>query len=216
MIDDFIYKDEHSSIFYIIPIDGIGKSFSLLYYSRLKNEKPILYFNLQTINNYSESFFKIFGYEIMKIFITNKKNQINDFISFTKYIKNFENLTFWDSLLIFLKNTNFSYNCVIIIEQYKKKFDKNNNIEKIKNIIKENFAFFKIIISSSINDYDIKLFLMSKLSLYIENEGFCEKKSLIKYNKDEYINEYEKALLTIDFNKNIKINKENDFEKIKF
>jgi hypothetical protein len=31
-------------------------------------------------------------------------------------------------------------------------------------------SFFKIIKSSSINDYDIKLFLISKFSRYIENE----------------------------------------------
>ena len=76
-------------------IDCIGKCFSLLYYSRLKNEKPILYFNLQTINNYPNLSFDFFNYEIMKIFISTKENQKE--VSFTKYIKNFEKLNFWES-----------------------------------------------------------------------------------------------------------------------
>ena len=42
MIDDFIYEEENTPIFYIMGIDGIGKSFSLLFYSCLKNTKPIL------------------------------------------------------------------------------------------------------------------------------------------------------------------------------
>jgi hypothetical protein len=214
MIDDFIYKEDLLSIFYIMGIDGIGKSFSLLYYSRLKNEKPILYFNLQTINNNPQLSFDLFKYEMMKIFITTKKNQKKDFISFTKFIKTYENLDFWNSLEQFLINTKISYNSVIIIDQYKKKFDENNNIEKIKKIIEKQPFFFKIIISSSINDYDIKLFLISKFSLYIENEAYYGKTSPINTNKVEYLNEYEQALLKIDFNKNIELNNDSDFEKI--
>ena len=215
MIDDFIYKEDLLSIFYIMGIDGIGKSFSLLYYSRLKNEKPILYFNLQTINNYPKLSFDLFKYEMMKSFITTKKYQKNNFISFTKFLQKFEYFNFWDSLEKFLINTNISYNSVIIIDQYKKKFDKNNKIEKIKKIIEQKPTFFKIIISSSINDYDIKLFLISKFSLYIENEAYYGKTSPINTNKVEYLNEYEKALLKIDFNKTIELNNDSDFEKIK-
>jgi hypothetical protein len=41
------------------------------------------------------------------------------------------------------------------------------------------------------------------------------KKSLINTNKVEYPNKYEQSLLKIDFNKNIELNSDNDFEKIK-
>ncbi len=50
MIDDFIYKEKHSPIFYIMGIDGIGKSFSLLFYSCLKNTKPILFTNNEKLS----------------------------------------------------------------------------------------------------------------------------------------------------------------------
>ena len=82
---------------------------------------------------------------MMKIFITTKKNQKKDFISFTKFIKTYENLDFWNSLEQFLINTKISYNSVIIIDQYKKKFDKNNNIEKIKKIIEQKPFFLKLL-----------------------------------------------------------------------
>ena len=76
-------------------------------------------------------------------------------------------------------------------------------------------SFFKIIISSSINDYDIKLFLISKFSRYIENEVYSENSNMFNKNKDYLINDYEKAIKTIDFKQNIKIDSNNDFEKIR-
>ena len=214
MIDDFIYEEENTPIFYIMGIDGIGKSFSLLFYSCLKNTKPILYFNLQTMKNYPLLSFQLFKYEIMKIFVVRKKKQKDDFISFTHYIENYKNLNFWDSLEQFLKS-NECLNCVIIIDQYNKKFDTNNKIEKIKQLMDEKPSFFKIIISSSINDYDIKLFLLSKFSRYIENEVYSENSNMFNKNKDYLLNDYEEAIKKIDFKKNIKIDSDNDFEKIR-
>ena len=76
-------------------------------------------------------------------------------------------------------------------------------------------SFFKIIKSSSINDYDIKLFLISKFSRYIENEVYSENSNMFNKNKDYLINDYEKAIKTIDFKQNIKIDSNNDFEKIR-
>ena len=183
-INDFLEKNDYL-FYWILGADGIGKSITILYYTMTKmikiNYKKI-YFNLKSfVNAEKELVETLFFNELMRLFITEEENDIKMNYSTYKYYKE-ETLKiiteestgiqyFWLLLFNFLKiytkiiknNQHF----LLILDQYKlKKIDPNfKNLNNLaKNIKNYNLTFkFKLILISSIDNFDIKDELLDSL-----------------------------------------------------
>ena len=184
--------------YWIVGSDGIGKSLSLLYYSKFLNHK-IIYFNLKLYANCGsiEEIKKYIHADFHKLFIKNVytgdfkifesdslENAINN--NFNAAIKAIEKevnhnlspmLFFWEYLFAFIKSSHCEEKTLIILDQYSSdKSDPNskyliNIINHINNFKNSN----KLIISSSINNTGNKYELIKSITNYfglLENKNF--------------------------------------------
>ena len=150
---------------------GTGKTITLLKFVINSQLDRIFYINLWTIENTSLEELKIlFKYESIKLFGRNffnedemkiyGSNNENIYEEIIKKIEDFDDkkkiYLLLGDIISLLNKTFFLGNYYIIIDQYSSKYDENN--ESIKNLLKTIKYMDKIfiIISSSMNNYDIK------------------------------------------------------------
>ena len=156
---------------------GSGKTITLL---KLLIENPndrMFYFNLRTISSISYTeLIKLFKYEALKLFGENIFNKEKEIISkdkkkiYEEIIKEIEKFDeqkniflLLENILHLLKDIQIDTKFYIIIDQYSSKYDENNS--SLKNLLKINKKNnnINIIVSSSINNYDIKKFFSENL-----------------------------------------------------
>ena len=171
-------KKRENVFYYIIGSEGIGKSITFQYFSCI-SLSHILYLNLKLFSHLKkEEILDCFYKEITKLFLTHNKNleikilQIKDYLSnFTVVIDDKLNSIdfFWELLFYFLNHCKiFFFPLIIILDQYKSvNIDKDNiQINKIiqKIVDLRNLYQIKMIISSSLNNKEIKTVFLNNLS----------------------------------------------------
>ena len=184
--------------------DGIGKSISFIYYTHLKNEYKILYFNLKELfNKIEQTQIDIMIHQLMNYFTINSKikNKNNkDFktqkeIAFENFkdkvneIKNIiiknNKFDFWKILQKLIEEYFFRYKTLLIFDQYKTENNQHENLQRIENLLISNQKLYnniKILISSSINDYGVKLDF--ELDLYALSQIYKSNSNDNKENKN--------------------------------
>ena len=251
-INNFVLND-NKDILYIYGCDGIGKTLSLLYYVSCFNNIPILYFNLDLIfsrKNPKQSYY-IFKKELFRKFLLEekiddekiKKENINTlFQIYQNFLCVFENINkncinenfdFWKILVSFIDNKELRkefYGSVLIIDQYKNRYDKESKLSTIKCLLYENNVF-KLILVSSINDTDVKKEFLNDLSndeflyyddFYIKSDDESDnieekptKDDLEKLNATFNVNTQFKSISLFEFEEEDKVeNKEEKKNKI--
>ena len=189
LINDIVtFMSNEDLCIYICGSYGIGKSTSLMtissdYFSYF----PAIYLNIRTLDLYQmkEDIVKnIFIIEGMKLF--NTKQEYYDYVI---YILNIKYVTYWNlllSLIEFLEVKKRKF--IIILDQYKEKCDKlYRNLEIIKARLFP--TKIKIIISSSVNDKDIRHNLINQwlAQELIESQKYNYYPDLIKMKKNEIV-----------------------------
>ena len=177
-INKFLEKDNKEQLLGFCGPYGIGKSITSLFIQKalyFSNKKKSIYINLkyyynQKIKNeekeitfIKECYFLIDNskelYDIFQKIALQKKSiwaMIEDTVNY-----------------LFEQNKNEFY---LIIDQYKQKFDKENNLKNLKQKV-------KIIILSSINDKDVKTNLINSYKKEINQQNFE-----INFDNDDIIN----------------------------
>ena len=237
-IENFI-KDKNKYILKIYAVYGIGISTTLLYFMSIETEYRMIYFNLKDIFNNGGNPFKYFQNALMKYYSTNncnfdtienkKENEENekDKFNYELYLKDLQDLktntdlrlknNFWYLLNYFCTIIKYSANSIIIIDQYKRDYDKEGSINL--NILLSEFGengFIKFIVASSLKDDSVKEDFRDDLRIISEN--IIDKISLMKEHNENENNEIEDELFK-DFEfeqKNDEMNYEDDFAKISF
>ena len=172
---DSIMNFENKKINSIYGPYGNGKTTTLIMISRLINS--ICYLNLNALHIHKEEI-RIWKY---KIFLLELYNMLKDQKEHFNKIKEviYDCNHFWEGISLSIKYciTN-KINTIFILDQFKEdidpKFEKFLEIKKLVN--SENNNYVKIIVSSSINNLDIRDFIIQK---------YIDKKS-----KNSFINEY--------------------------
>ena len=157
---------------------GIGKSVSSLYIQKelyITEKKNSLYINLKYFYNNSFSFDekRLTLLKECYFIINNSQKHLLDIYS----LLNEDKKDIWimiDIIINYLFNQN-KKDFFLIIDQYKKKFDENNNLKSLKQKI-------KVVILSSINDKDVKLNLMYKFKREIKKPNTIDEDENINYN----------------------------------
>jgi len=148
---------------------GIGKTISLILLCYSK-EKKFCYLNLRALNDNKNNVqiwkYKLFLTEIYSIFKEDKdKKHFNELKKDIVKVK-----TYWEAIIQSIKYCiKNEIRAVFIIDQYKEKIDKDfTHLKKIKeNILNDNLNNIMIIISSSINNKDLREFIIRK---YVNKE----------------------------------------------
>ena len=142
---------------------GNGKSTSLIILSR--NNDGICYFNLKALYNNKNNLYlwksDLFLLELFNLFKKNKNPELFNSLK----IKIFASNHFWESIKISIEFCiENKIKSIFILDQYKEELDPSfMYIEIIKQIInKESNTFVNIILSSSINNSDIRNFIINK------------------------------------------------------
>ena len=184
------FVESEDIILKIFGCDGIGKSLTFLYLTLLKNNFKVVYFNLKEINQKYANKLNIIEYQLLSYFSANLNGNESEkqkekfssycFENYQKKIKlleqqilskNNEELDFWEILEYLIEsNDNNLIKVVYIIDQYKYSNDKLNRIEKIKRKILEKNISVKLIISSSLNDLEVKFDFMGILKNFEDNK----------------------------------------------
>ena len=170
------FTNSKKKFLWIIGSDGIGKTISLMYYSTIFCDN-VLYLNLKLLNKNSDKIKEFFINDIIRFFYFKNRNQgIKEFkntqsnllylLSETFHLsegeKNKENkYKFWiylkkliNKLSLFILNNSLT----IILDQYREP-NSDINYEYLNDFIKYiNLGHHKIIISSSINNYESAFF----------------------------------------------------------
>ena len=140
---------------------GIGKSTTLLFSK--EKYKNILYLNLKSLIKNENNIF-IWKYQILLLEIATCFKNITSFENFEKINKKIkEKALIWDSILVTIKFIiKKKLNIILILDQFKQKFDTTySNISEIINLIeKDKSNSIKLIISSSLNNKDVRMFLL--------------------------------------------------------
>ena len=179
-LNDFLSSEK--KFLWIIGTDGIGKTVSLMYYSII-SEKNVIYFNLKLFQKNFHNIKGRFAKEIIKFFYFKKDYRINiknvqnkllyllsKIFDNSKKINNskpIENI--WFYLKEFINELNlivFNVSLVIILDQYRdiSTDDNYNNINDfISTIYKKGH---KVIILTSINNYNIHSAFASNINYY--------------------------------------------------
>ena len=184
---NFIISEQN--ILKMYGCDGVGKSISLIYFTSLINDKKIVYFNLKEWKN--ETLIKkitIIKEQIMQLFADNSgeinkfkdekdKNLLYDlcFKEYNLFIKELENkklleknnqFNFWNIFKYLIDNA-LCNNTVFILDQYKIEDDLDHQLLEIEyKFSSEKSKLIKLIISSSINDMEIKVDFLNKLKYF--------------------------------------------------
>ena len=180
------FLSSNNLFYFILGTDGIGKTVSILYYSSMVGDYRKLYLNLKFLSkNDNINIEEIFFNEVKRIFLTNDdenghlESYYYLYIKFINNIKNKinnENLNgikfAWKLLFLFLDEYNIlnliDRNINIILDQYKtnlidEDFIYLNNLTSY--IFNNNFTYnIKLILISSINNYDIKDIFLDNLN----------------------------------------------------
>ena len=202
-IDNFV-QNKNKYILKMYGSDGIGISITLLYYMSIETKYRMIYFNLKDIFiNRSDDPYTYFLNAIMKYYSTfsydlnttkdQKENEENErdkfnYILYLKFIESLKNVknNFWDLLYFFCKSIRFNSNSIIIIDQYKSEYDKEEKIN-LKKLLSEfgEKKYIKFIVASSLNDDSVKEDLRDDLMLIygdiIEQKNFLTKKKETDY-----------------------------------
>ena len=235
-IDDFV-RNENKYILKMYGSDGIGKSITLLYYMSLETKYKMIYFNLKDIFIKGSDPYIYFQNALMKFFSTypndldtmnqkekeeNEKNKCN-YELYLKFIENLKtnskkhiNNNFWDLLNIFCTMIRYDPNSIIIIDQYKSEYDKEEQINKLNKLLSEygEKQFIKFIVASSLNDDSVKEDLRDDLILIYGD--IIEQKIFLTKQKETANIEVEDELFE-DFNLDQTNNEmiiDDDFSKI--
>ena len=247
-INDFM-ESWDKKILIIYGCDGIGKSATYIYLSNLYNSYKVLYFNLKIIIKNEYESYDLFTYEIMRYFTISEKQGNNEdknkynYEQYLKAIKKIDknNFNFWKEVLKFMDN-NILNETLLIIDQYKDIYDKNENLKKLKNILLDKVTSFKLLICLSVNNTSVKNNLINELyygstespiilnseiqndEIY-ENKNSCEREieeidldKFNNYDKDEDDGKFDNILFFKNFeneNKNKKEIKEKSVHSLK-
>ena len=234
-INDFMENDK-KFIFKIYGSNGIGKSITYLYFSTIKTNYKIIYFNLKDIFIGKQTIQEYFKNALMKYYSSNNyyceenvsqkidndkydKFNYNIYLSTIKILESkslFINGDLWDMLNCFCDYIEDDGNSLIILDQYKSEYDNENKLINLKKIITKysQNRSIKFIISSSLNDNTVKQDLIADL-LYIYNEQIEFIKSIEKTTIETEKNDIEDELFTdFDFVKNDNENINEDFQNI--
>ena len=182
------------NVLYLLGPMSAGKTSTLIHFKNL-SLYPILYLNLKTINSLESK-------ERLNILTTETLLFFNDLESQNKFFENYEEkLDINTTLIIMIKNLiNKNKNFLLIIDQYKTKYDidgemKKNLLSLFKNNMDARFLF-----CSSINDLENRIFILKNIFSIIS--GKSEEKYL-----DDTNAKYVDGLFTINKRK-IKCSKE--------
>ena len=194
ILDQFL--NSNYKILKIYGTDGIGKSITYIYYTHLKKDYKILYFNLKELyNKLNNEQIDIMIYQLMNYFtveVKDIKNSTKEKIEKIKKIA-FENFkdkveeisvykssgyNFWDVLIRLIDKSFFGENTLLILDQYKFDNDQFENLIKFENLLISNSMYnnIKILISSSINDsavkldFEMDLYTIFCINTFIENK----------------------------------------------
>ena len=207
---------------------GIGKSTTLL--ALLKSEKNYCYFNIKALKDNEENIF-IWKDKLLLLEVANamKKNyQIKQFNDLKDKIK--DATFFWDAIVTLIDNfIKSEIQIILILDQYKEKLDSNYYyIKKINELLKKDSKnFVNVIISSSINDKDVRNSLLHNWLKEKKNNLFDYKyyHSLIDIKNyienDNTLSSMKKNMIIKDFNSipkfyyAIKALEENELEKFR-
>ena len=216
-INYFMEEDWDKKILIIYGCDGIGKSSTYIYLSNLYNNYKVLYFNLKAIMENKEESYDLFTFEIMRYFTVNKEDDNNEdtknenFALYLEAINNINknNFNFWEEVLKFLNNNEYN-DTLLIIDQYKDIYDRNSNLENLKNILLNKITSYKLLICISVNNKNAKDKLINEF-----NYGSIESPEIIYY--DNKINDnkdfYEKEIEETDLEKEKNYSSDEDDEK---
>ena len=194
ILDQFL--NSNYKILKIYGTDGIGKSITYIYYTHLKKDYKILYFNLKELyNKLNNEQIDIMIYQLMNYFtveVKDIKNSTKEKIEKIKKIA-FENFkdkveeisvykssgyNFWDVLIRLIDKSFFGENTLLILDQYKFDNEQFENLTKFENLLISNSMYnnIKILISSSINDsavkldFEMDLYTIFCINTFIENK----------------------------------------------
>lgn len=214
------FGNSNKKILKIYGSDGIGKSVTLLYFTTLKNEFKIVYFNLKDIFKFEFNVNGYFKKAIMKYFChydfayEGNININSNYLIYQQICEKLENIgDFWKLLENFVNIIIPYKKSIIILDQYKKKYNKDDAMKTIISNVNSNNHDVKFIIASSINDYSVKRDFINDLwNIFEDGSDLLKQENVIqKVMVDTEFNLFEK----MDFKsiKNIK-NKNKDFKKI--
>ena len=169
---------------------GIGKSTCLL--AAKLEIKEIIYLNIKALMKNKDNLYR-WKYEILLKEIAFSFKFTSNYDTFTKLKETIEKRTLiWESIIELVKFTiNNSIRAKIILDQYKEAYDKDNrNIKEIIDLInKDKLNNVHLIISSSINNKDLR---NSLLKLWFPNYN---KKISNLFNYDYYDYLFDSKLL---------------------
>lgn len=136
---------------------GIGKSTTLLALSRMKEN--YCYFNIKSLNDHQDQLF-IWKDELILLEVAHAMRYNYPIKKFKELIKKLENVCFyWEAIISIIEYfIKAKIKIIMILDQYKEKFDHNyENIKTISDILEaDSKNMVSIIISSSINDKDVR------------------------------------------------------------
>ena len=176
----------------IYGCNGIGKSSTFIYLSNLYNDYKVLYFNLKLIMTKEEERYDIFVFEIMRYYTVDENESQNNNINnkkYEEYLKQIKNINkikfnFWAELKKFVESQRLKRKTLLILDQYKDEFDKNNaGLEYLENLMLNDICTFKLLISFSVNNSSTKNKLIKELKHCSYNssiKGFYPKKTEFK------------------------------------
>ena len=227
----------------IFGVDGIGKSLTCIYLTSLMNNFRTIYFNLKEFfENSDNNIVKLFKSQLTNYYANgiNKNSELNSSNDkeiykdrFSMYEESMKDLDkdietknirdFWGLLDNILEKFggNIRNNLLIIIDQYKSKFDNNQKLFALeKKIIQKTKMFnIKILEISSLNDMGIKddfieVLVQCSKKLFKESVQIIEEDNI----EDDALNKEENIFK--EFSDNINYletgeKENNDFEKIK-
>ena len=203
----FQFSDDINKFKICGPSDN-GKSTCLLVFSRMN--KNIIYFNLKEIinlyndkKNNNNEYFNLIVYELGRVIINN-----NDFKN--KFLAKLIELKMQTPWNIIKQIFDFfmQYNIIIIFDQFKKQYIDFTIFDYMDKKLKEK-PLIKIIISSSINDKDLRPEVIKSIEIL---KGLPE--DLFRENQDYYY--YFGNLATLEDLKKISKSSDNDSYYLKF
>ena len=162
-LNNFFKGNFSYNILYILGPMSSGKSTTLIHFKNLSNF-PIIYINLKVLNFLQ-------GKEKLNIFFNETLLFFKDYNSQKKFFlkeindkDDLDNIKTNEIIIIFVKKLmNKVSNLKLIIDQYKEEYDEEGKLKKeLISIFKKNNNS-KLLLSSSINDFDIREFIINNI-----------------------------------------------------
>ena len=211
ILDNFVVS-ENKKFLWVVGADGIGKTVSFMYYSLISNGN-VIYINLKLLNKNSKEMKVLFINDIIRYYYFKNRNQDGNTFANSKQelletIHNIFQLSqeeneiepkykFWIYLRNLIAELSVNYTdlqIIIILDQYRD-INIDYNYKYINNFIE--YIYFKkrhkIIISTSINNYDIQSNFFNNVDIFNFNSNDEESDSndseledINNINKEEY------------------------------